>query len=639
LEPGLHNCVTQSSEVEKLSVAGKLKRIFTSSEKLARDYTLVVGKFDGEKKALWVKIPSKEGKKLTGAALKAMGVTPIQYRGEAKDVNLNRKEYDGVMNRLAQVEGTDRELLGKFKGHLKGGFKEVEKKTLRTRFGAGGRGKYITYRKIVADLENIYDRFDALRGTSPLTVTALKVSLSSSIEKEFENQVVNTDRIQKIIEEMQSSLNAAENPGQATGQQKVSQGVSPEIQLYSQEATEVQGRGELAAASTQREQDLDKRELQLDDNQKSGFENILDGTTDLGKIILTGENISMPGAEKRVTELLGTDVSQQSDTDLAVGIASTKGQRPDMEDAHSIQMIPLTFNGEEIQVPYYVLCDGHGDKGVVSGYVAKELPERLQGFIKEVEEQMSADGSLPPAGDESANKEARDAVLRSAFEIMSQVIDYELRTGAENVPANVVEAAKEGGTTALTALCIDGKLHVSNVGDSRAVLVRDGVPVRLSVDAKPDDPRFRQSIEEKGGSVDDKTGKVTNPQGGDKNIAVAGDLGMALYGEILSAKPATTVIEIEEGDKLVLACDGLWDAAGDEEVAGFIEENSAMSNEDIAKKLLEAAYYSRTGDNISVMLADVGAFAMSKDSGGVGWESARPERTWEEGVVPPDDES
>lgn len=63
-----------------------------------------------------------------------------------------------------------------------------------------------------------------------------------------------------------------------------------------------------------------------------------------------------------------------------------------------------------------------------------------------------------------------------------------------------------GGSTAVTAILIDHKrLIVANVGDSRAVLCRNGVVRALSVDHEPE--KEKEMVERKGGYVSQMPGK------------------------------------------------------------------------------------------------------------------------------------
>ena len=58
----------------------------------------------------------------------------------------------------------------------------------------------------------------------------------------------------------------------------------------------------------------------------------------------------------------------------------------------------------------------------------------------------------------------------------------------------------KGGSTAVTAILINcQKLVVANVGDSRAVLCKNGVAKQLSVDHEPN--KERRNIENRGGFV------------------------------------------------------------------------------------------------------------------------------------------
>lgn len=58
----------------------------------------------------------------------------------------------------------------------------------------------------------------------------------------------------------------------------------------------------------------------------------------------------------------------------------------------------------------------------------------------------------------------------------------------------------KGGSTAVTAILINcRKLVVANVGDSRAVICKNGVAKQLSVDHEPS--MEREMIENKGGFV------------------------------------------------------------------------------------------------------------------------------------------
>lgn len=63
----------------------------------------------------------------------------------------------------------------------------------------------------------------------------------------------------------------------------------------------------------------------------------------------------------------------------------------------------------------------------------------------------------------------------------------------------------KGGSTAVTAILMNGeKLVVANVGDSRAVICRNGVAKQLSVDHEPS--KEKRLIESRGGFVSNLPG-------------------------------------------------------------------------------------------------------------------------------------
>ncbi|VAH45512.1 unnamed protein product [Triticum turgidum subsp. durum] len=124
----------------------------------------------------------------------------------------------------------------------------------------------------------------------------------------------------------------------------------------------------------------------------------------------------------------------------------------------------------------------------------------------------------------------------------------------------ILEKAAElgrGGSTAVTAILISSndsvKLVVANIGDSRAVISKNGKAEQLSVDHEPS--MEREIIEEKGGFVSNLPGDVPRVDG---QLAVARAFGDRSLKKHLSSEPhvAEEVID-ESSDFLILASDGL----------------------------------------------------------------------------------
>lgn len=155
-----------------------------------------------------------------------------------------------------------------------------------------------------------------------------------------------------------------------------------------------------------------------------------------------------------------------------------------------------------------------------------------------------------------------------------------------------------------------GLLTCANVGDSRAVLCRDGQAVDLSTDQKPDRPDETARIVDAGGYV---TGSRTLGQ-----LAVARALGdKDLKAEVEGALVAEPEIEqwtLRSSDEfVVVACDGLYDVMTSQQVVDFVREriqrgvvSTYGSNglADICEQLTREAVHARNSkDNVSVIVA------------------------------------
>lgn len=72
----------------------------------------------------------------------------------------------------------------------------------------------------------------------------------------------------------------------------------------------------------------------------------------------------------------------------------------------------------------------------------------------------------------------------------------------------------------------------------------------------------------------------------------------------ISHKPKITMHQLQPGDRLVLACDGLKDYVEEEQIANICSQN--QSSEKTAEKLVNFALYDRKSkDNVSVIVMDV----------------------------------
>ncbi|XP_028761685.1 probable protein phosphatase 2C 58 isoform X1 [Neltuma alba] len=154
-----------------------------------------------------------------------------------------------------------------------------------------------------------------------------------------------------------------------------------------------------------------------------------------------------------------------------------------------------------------------------------------------------------------------------------------------------------GGSTAVTAILINGqKLVVGNVGDSRAVICKNGKAEQLSVDHEPS--KEKRLIESRGGFVSNIPGDVPRVDG---QLAVArafGDKSLKMH---LSSEPDVAIKEIEDDTEfLILASDGIWKVVSNQEAVESIRQ--IKDAQAAAKRLIDEAVARKSKDDISCIV-------------------------------------
>lgn len=277
------------------------------------------------------------------------------------------------------------------------------------------------------------------------------------------------------------------------------------------------------------------------------------------------------------------------------GVASVAGRRREMEDAVSVregfaEPPAVGKEGEGGQLgagrDFYGVFDGHG-----CSHVAEACRERLHKLV--AEELAGADGP---------------ACWTGAMERSFARMDAEVMIGGRGDSASCrCEAHKcdHVGSTAVVAVVEERRIVVANCGDSRAVLCRDGAPVPLTSDHKPDRPDELERIEEAGGRVIFWEGaRVLGV------LAMSRAIGDGYLKPFVSAVPEVTVTDRADGDEcLILASDGLWDVVSNEvacEVArACLRRGRERWCAEAAALLTKMALAKHSSDNISVVVVDL----------------------------------
>jgi protein phosphatase 1L len=118
----------------------------------------------------------------------------------------------------------------------------------------------------------------------------------------------------------------------------------------------------------------------------------------------------------------------------------------------------------------------------------------------------------------------------------------------------------QGGSTALFGIISQNKLYLTNVGDSKAILVRDNQAIPLTTDHTAANEEEKKTIESRGGFIFEKqlSGGIRRKlvQGA---LEVTRSIGDPSYKKYISCEPDISEYEFTPEDQyLILATDGLW---------------------------------------------------------------------------------
>lgn len=165
------------------------------------------------------------------------------------------------------------------------------------------------------------------------------------------------------------------------------------------------------------------------------------------------------------------------------GVTSVCGRRRDMEDAVSVRP---SFS-EEKGVHFFGVYDGHG-----CSHVATMCKERMHEIVKEeIAEKPESKLDWKSTMEQSFTRMDEEVLTWTHSNNQKSTCRCELQT----------PHCDAVGSTAVVAVVTPEKIIVSNCGDSRAVLCRNGVAIPLSSDHKPDRPDELNRIESAGGRV------------------------------------------------------------------------------------------------------------------------------------------
>ncbi|XP_032883303.1 protein phosphatase 1A isoform X1 [Amblyraja radiata] len=269
--------------------------------------------------------------------------------------------------------------------------------------------------------------------------------------------------------------------------------------------------------------------------------------------------------------------------DLHYGLSSMQGWRIEMEDAHTA-IIGLPHGLEAWS--FFAVYDGHA-----GSQVARYCCEHLLGHITStLDFKVSED--LTDLTVEKVKSGIRTGFLQ---------IDEHMRTISEKR-----HGSDRSGSTAVGVMLSPKHIYFINCGDSRGLLCRNGQVHFFTQDHKPSNPLEKERIQNAGGSV-----MIQRVNG---SLAVSRALGdfdyKCVHGkgpteQLVSPEPEVYEIERRDNDQfIILACDGIWDVMGNEEICEFVKSRLEVSDdlEKVCNQIVDTCLYKGSRDNMSVVL-------------------------------------
>jgi serine/threonine protein phosphatase PrpC len=320
------------------------------------------------------------------------------------------------------------------------------------------------------------------------------------------------------------------------------------------------------------------------------------------------------GGSSSDTEM-GMDVKEQQSAHIGNGPSSypasyctAQGHRTYMEDEFFISV-----DGD-----FAAVFDGHGGQAI-SRYLRKNLYASVQAFLPiltttstsntDADWQNETTKRVGPSVEdyENAIKSALDKVDREVQRINHW--SYQGSTAVaiwlheERTPDETDDDSRTPQRTIIAA----------NVGDSRAVLCRNGTAWDLTRDHKPNDPDEKARIESLGGKVVwcgdvDARGEPIYETGIyrlNRNLALSRAIGDRSERPHVTSEAEVVSVPVKDSDEFfLLATDGLWDVMSSQDgvdlVRAFME--AGCDHQNIGKLMVEEALRRGTYDNVTVVI-------------------------------------
>ncbi len=250
---------------------------------------------------------------------------------------------------------------------------------------------------------------------------------------------------------------------------------------------------------------------------------------------------------------------------ITYGITEKIGYRSYMEDMHAVY--------QDVDREFFAagIYDGHGGKGAAETASRMLIPYFMHTWAKE-------------SGKLFWEQRSENELLREAY---------------LNVDAYLIKRGINSGTAAADLYIIGEKILAANVGDTRILMGTGNGSFLLTKDHKPDLREEKARIESLGGRVISLG--VPRVEGVLAMSRALGDTGLKPY---ISGEPRIVEGYLgNENDYAILACDGIWDVLGPDDVIGLARAviDPGKASEEISRTALDHG----STDNITVIVLDL----------------------------------
>jgi len=299
-----------------------------------------------------------------------------------------------------------------------------------------------------------------------------------------------------------------------------------------------------------------------------------------------------------------------------------QGWRMTMEDAHMVCTdIPVDGTGTNLRKGHalFGVMDGHGGD-FTSEYASQNFvtlfsaSPRLKKYASmSVEDQSNVPGleCLRQALSETFSK--LDVEIRKQQNLKNEkkYLDFtkqqqqQQQSSETEFPARV--RYERSGSTCVVVLVTPTHLICANAGDSRAILRRNSKALPLSFDHKPNNAPELERIHQAKGFV--KSKRV------DGDLAVSRGLGDFTYksNEVLRVDQQKVIPNPEfvtyprkkEDEFMILACDGIWDVANNEQCGSFVQSLLDQGETDlglICEEAIDTCLDKNSRDNMTIAM-------------------------------------